>query len=69
MEAWDNPLQAAARELKEEIGAVGELIELGGFLPTPGYCEELIHLFLGKVESFGDTLQYTTDVRPMAFAE
>lgn len=55
MEPGETPVQAAARELKEEIGAVGELIALGDFLPTPGYCEELIHLFLAKVESFGDT--------------
>lgn len=55
MEKGETPLQAAARELREETGAEGELIPLGEFLPTPGYCEELIYLFLAKVESFGET--------------
>ena len=55
MEEGETPLQAAARELREEIGAEGELIPLGEFLPTPGYCEELIYLFMAQIERFGDT--------------
>ena len=55
MEEGETPLQAAARELREEIGAEGELIALGEFLPTPGYCEELIYLFMADVDRFGET--------------
>lgn len=51
----ESPEQAAARELREEIGAEGDLIPLGEFLPTPGYCDELIYLFLAKVRRFGET--------------
>jgi ADP-ribose pyrophosphatase len=38
---------AAARECQEEIGLVpGTLERLGGFFPTPGYCDEEMNFFL-----------------------
>ena len=38
---------AAARECQEEIGLVpGRLERLGGFFPTPGYCDEEMNFFL-----------------------
>ncbi len=55
MEAGETPEQAALRELREETGALGTVTAVGDYYPTPGYCEEVIHLFLAKVESFGDT--------------
>jgi ADP-ribose diphosphatase len=37
----ESPEQAAARECEEEIGLVpGKLERLGGFFPTPGFCDE-----------------------------
>lgn len=38
--------QAAVRECHEEVGLVAERIErLGAFYPTPGYCDELMHVY------------------------
>jgi ADP-ribose pyrophosphatase len=37
----EDPDQAAARECEEEIGlAPGKIIRLGGYYPTPGFCDE-----------------------------
>lgn len=37
----EDPDQAAARECEEEIGLVpGRLTRLGGYYPTPGFCDE-----------------------------
>lgn len=39
----------AARELEEEIGyQAGSLEPLFSFLTTPGFTDEIIHIFLGK---------------------
>ena len=55
MEAGETPEEAALRELREETGARGTVTFVGDYLPTPGYCEEVIHLFFAAVESFGQT--------------
>src|SRR3990172_5877359 len=40
---------AAQRELQEEIGCrAGHLDRLSGFYVSPGYCSELIHMFLAR---------------------
>jgi ADP-ribose pyrophosphatase len=40
---------AAARELSEEIGAqAGELIYLGELLMSPGFCDEVLHMYLAR---------------------
>lgn len=45
----ESPAACAARELAEEVGLVAvELRPLGSILPTPGFCEERIHLFLAR---------------------
>jgi ADP-ribose pyrophosphatase len=37
----EHPDQAAARECEEEIGlAPGKVTRLGGYYPTPGFCDE-----------------------------
>ena len=37
----EDPDQAAARECEEEIGlAPGRVTRLGGYYPTPGFCDE-----------------------------
>ncbi|HML22634.1 MAG TPA: NUDIX hydrolase [Aggregatilinea sp.] len=43
----EDPAEAAARELQEEIGfKPGKLVRLGGHYTAPGYTTEYIHLYL-----------------------
>lgn len=45
----EDPRDCARRELEEEIGAkVGVLEPLISFYTTPGFTNEVIHIFLGK---------------------
>ncbi len=47
LEPGEDPLEAGKRELREEAGVIaGRYYPLGAFYPTPGYCDEVIHLFL-----------------------
>jgi ADP-ribose pyrophosphatase len=42
----EDPRRAAVRECHEEIGLVPTTLEpLGAFFPTPGYCDEEMHLY------------------------
>jgi ADP-ribose pyrophosphatase len=44
----EDPSAAAARELREETGLVATRLEkLLSIYTTPGFCDEIIHLFLG----------------------
>ena len=46
---YEDPLEAAKRELMEETGAVAEKITyLGKFYPTPAYSDEVIHMYLAE---------------------
>lgn len=52
----EDPLEAGKRELREETGAVANSYRsLGKLYPSPGYCDEIIHLFLAQDLSFGDS--------------
>lgn len=52
----EEPLVCGKRELTEETGAsAAHYRSLGRLYPTPGYCGEVIHLFLATGLSFGDT--------------
>ncbi|MGE0862433.1 MAG: NUDIX hydrolase [Vicinamibacterales bacterium] len=43
----EDPLSAAARECEEEIGlAPGRVARLGGYFPTPGFCDEEMVYYL-----------------------
>ncbi len=42
----ESPAQAAARELAEETGLAGTLSPLTRFYASPGFCDELVHLFV-----------------------
>lgn len=43
------PIDCGIRELKEEVGFTAkEIISLGETYPSPGYTDEIIHLFLAK---------------------
>ena len=42
----EDPDKAATRECHEEIGLIpGKLERLGGFYPTPGYCDEEMNFY------------------------
>lgn len=54
----EEPRAGALRELKEEIGAqVGELIDLGAIYPSPGFCQEVLYLYLAKDLTYGDAVR------------
>ena len=43
----ENSMDCARRELKEEIGAAGgKLIHLTTFYTSPGFCDEILYLYL-----------------------
>src|SRR5262245_26812034 len=47
LEAGEAPEACAARELEQEIGwRAGRLEKLCEFYPTPGFCEEKLHVYL-----------------------
>ena len=47
LEKGQNPLENGKRELLEETGAVGSsYISLGQVYPSPGYTDEIIHLYI-----------------------
>ena len=49
LEKGEDAFEAGVRELKEEIGAeADEYIDLGVFYPSPGYTNEVIHLYAAK---------------------
>jgi ADP-ribose pyrophosphatase len=49
LEKGEDPFEAGKREFKEECGAVAdEYFSLGEVYPTPGYCNEIIHLYGAK---------------------
>ena len=47
LEAGEDPLDCAVRELSEETGFTAEnIVCLGQLYPTPGYCSEVLHIYL-----------------------
>ena len=55
LEKGEDPFEAGKRELKEETGAIaGNYIDLGKLYPTPGYCGEIIHMYLATDLEFGE---------------
>ncbi|MBQ7045333.1 MAG: NUDIX hydrolase [Clostridia bacterium] len=56
LEKGEDPLEAGKRELKEEVGAIAQnYVFLGELYPSPGYCGEIIHMYLATGLSFCDT--------------
>ncbi len=56
LERGEEHFPAAQRELSEEIGARAERwTPLGEMLPTPGFCDELQHVYLARGLTFGQT--------------
>ncbi len=55
LEPDEEPLPAALRELKEETGITpGRVDPLGAFMTSPGFCTEVLHLYLARDLRFGD---------------
>ncbi len=51
LEKGEDPLEAGKRELREETGAVGKAYRsLGVMYPSPGFCDEVLHLYACDVE-------------------
>ena len=48
IEHWENHISALKRELEEETGYIGDLIPIGAVYTSPGFCNELIHLYIAK---------------------
>ena len=49
LDPGEPPEAAAARELQEEAGVrAGRWDKLAGFLTTPGFCDEVIHVYLAR---------------------
>jgi ADP-ribose pyrophosphatase len=48
-ETGEAPERTARRELREETGIeAGSWVDLGALFTTPGFCDEVIHLFLAR---------------------
>ena len=55
LEPGEEPFPAAQRELSEEVGAqAGRWTPMGLMMPTPGFCDELQHVYLAQDLTFGD---------------
>lgn len=55
-ESGEDPLTTGRRELAEETGATADrFIPLGVVYPTPGYCDEVIYLYLATGLHFAAT--------------
>lgn len=49
LEPGEDPAVTAGRELQEEAGfRAGRLTKLGEFYSAPGFCSELLHLYLAE---------------------
>lgn len=55
LEYGEDPLEAAKRELKEETGVTAQkVISLDAEYPSPGYCNEILHLYLATGLTYGE---------------
>lgn len=49
LEPGEDPAETALRELREETGMIAAGCEpLARIYPTPGFCDEIIHIFLAR---------------------
>lgn len=56
-EGTEPPLECGIRELREETGATAEQFTfLGELYPSPGYCGEIIYMYLATGLRFGESM-------------
>ncbi len=49
LEIGEDPYECAVRELSEETGfAAEEMIYLGATYPSPGFCKEILHIYMAR---------------------
>ena len=54
LEYGEDPYECAVRELSEETGiTAGKIVSLGEIYPSPGFCKEVLHLYLAMDLSYG----------------
>jgi len=54
LDAGEEPLHCAIRELSEETGCTaGRMIDLGATFPSPGFCKETLFLYLATDLHYG----------------
>lgn len=54
LEPGEDPLEACKREQQEETGTTGrDYQKLGIYYPSPGFCNEVLHLYVCHAASFG----------------
>lgn len=54
LEPGEDPLSCAKRELSEETGIeADEYIDLGKVYPSPGFCKEILYIYLARGLHFG----------------
>lgn len=57
LERGEDPLEAAKRELQEETGySCGKIRKLQSFYTSPGFADEIIHLYLAEELISGDMM-------------
>ena len=55
LDVGEDPLEAGKRELKEETGASAkDYTDLGKLYPSPGYCGEVIHMYMATGLHYGE---------------
>lgn len=55
LEKDEAPLACAVRELSEETGiSADDYIDLGKVFPSPGFCREILYIFLARKLHFGE---------------
>lgn len=55
LEYGEDPLACAIRELSEETGCTaGKIVDLGPTYPSPGFCKEILYIYLALDLQFGE---------------
>jgi ADP-ribose pyrophosphatase len=56
LEPGEDPLESAKRELREETGyRAGRIRKIASFSTSPGFCDEVLHLYLAEDLMPGDS--------------
>lgn len=74
LDVGEHPDTCAARELEEEAGVrAGEMVKLGSIFTAPGFCNEVIHVYLARglseVPTRRDHDEVITEVRKVPLDE